>query len=1496
MGPKVRLKARWRLARAAVKSFLWLVAAVVLALLFVLKTGLGHRAVLGWALDQARSQVEGRIEVDRIGSANLLRGARLGGVRLLTPEGELLFASDSVEVSYRLFSLVRGDLVLSDLQLWRPELRLVQMPGEEASTLGRWIGARATAGDGGRGPTLVFDGVRIHDGRISLISPLATPADTAGLLRSDGSAPTPMRTLEAHEIEARLERLTVGEGESTFDARIATLDGVFEVLREPLRLADARGDVRLVSDTLTLELTRARVDDVTVEGDVTVQLPDEERGTDLSVNLALSGLDLARYEWLVGALPPLAGDLRVVGEWGPAGQRWRIFDLDAALDGGRVQGTATVVRNGGTGVEGVDLRLSGIPLTVFEPWLPLDSLPFGGRLDGTLRASGALAAPVVNGSFRLVPEGHPAVVGTFQGGLLLPAGASPGLRDFTLVLDSLDWELASLLAPGFRLVGPGSARVNATGDLDEGLRFDADLRHAPDEGAPSHVLASGSVRRMEGGILALDVQGDLSPLSFTALRRGYPSLPLSGEVSGAVRARGLLNALDVFAEVDTELGWLELTARLDVRDPAAGYRLEGNVREFLASGLVPALPDPSRFSGRFEIEGRGLTAADMEADAWLELDASRVAGFVVDSVRTRAHVRDGVLTLDTLTGRAAGFSLEASGTLAVDTLRPPGEIHLTFDTESLLGIRPLFMGDTVIAADTLGALEREILRLTGVDPDTLPSIEDVRMDGRARGALTLTGSVRDFTAAGEVTLEDVHYGRSTLASARVTGVAEGLPGLAGRVRLEVETGPMQAFQRSFSEGRAELDFQRPEGTFVLELSRSDEEDYRARASFEVDSLGGRVRLEELGLRFDTLAYALASPASLAWDDSAVTVRDFELIRPGDDPLSLSADGRLPRSGRADFTLTGRGLRMERLIQIAQREDLELFGRVDLDLKVEGTAAAPIIEGSFAGQDLEAKSVQLSRFSGEFSYQDRGADVTLAAWRDDLRVLRVEGRVPVDLALQSVADRTPDEDMDVRVVADSLPAVFLLTILEDLEDVRGTVSGELRLAGSLDDPEPEGVLRLRGGAWTVAALGVRQSQVEAELDVAGDGVVTVQATGRAGGGSLTVGGTVTLAPVADPGLDLTLTLDRFRGVDRRDVEGTLSGEVRLSQRFRRPVITGSLSVDEGILHLEEFQRSAGVVNLSDPRFFTYVDTSLLRGRPLLAETRNPFMDSLRVNVNLAVQRGTWLRSPQMNVEIGGSLIVTYDRAAQDIVMIGELEAVRGQYSFLSRSFDVRSGTVEFVGTPGINPNLDIQAVARVRRREADPLLITANLSGTLIDPRVRLTTDAGNIPESDLISYLVFGRPSSEVNSLFAGGGRGGGGMGDGLLGEGVSILSSTLTGSLAALAQGVGWFDYLSVSQAADVGASSGGFSPFAGTQVEVGQYFLGGDYFAAVTLRPLSGSGQSGNILGGFRLEWQASDQYHVEAFAEDRFLRGGGYGFQELGIRSSLIYGLLLFREWGY
>jgi hypothetical protein len=75
----------------------------------------------------------------------------------------------------------------------------------------------------------------------------------------------------------------------------------------------------------------------------------------------------------------------------------------------------------------------------------------------------------------------------------------------------------------------------------------------------------------------------------------------------------------------------------------------------------------------------------------------------------------------------------------------------------------------------------------------------------------------------------------------------------------------------------------------------------------------------------------------------------------------------------------------------------------------------------------------------------------------------------------------------------------------------------------------------------------------------------------------------------------------------------------------------------------------------------------------------------------------------------------------------------------------------------------------------------------------------------------------------------------------------------------------------------------------------VGPNTFIVIVFRPLFGQAAGGSFLGGARIEWALSDDYTVEGFFEDRFLRGGGGGFARFGVPPPKVVGVFIFREWG-
>jgi hypothetical protein len=205
---------------------------------------------------------------------------------------------------------------------------------------------------------------------------------------------------------------------------------------------------------------------------------------------------------------------------------------------------------------------------------------------------------------------------------------------------------------------------------------------------------------------------------------------------------------------------------------------------------------------------------------------------------------------------------------------------------------------------------------------------------------------------------------------------------------------------------------------------------------------------------------------------------------------------------------------------------------------------------------------------------------------------------------------------------------------------------------------------------------------------------------------------------------------------------------------------------------------------------------------------------------------------------------------------------------------------------VNPELNITAMNRIRTAEGLQLEIIATVEGQLLEPRVTLSSNAAfPIAESDLVSYLIFGRPSYATTpgqSAYA--------RGTVAASLAVGLFSSEL-GSL--IAEDIG-LDYLAVTQGQGEAGELGALrQTVATTQVEIGQY-LTDDIFAALLWRPPQGAQTS--PLAALRIETRLADQWTLEGYWEDRFFRSP---LQQLGTESvelEQVFGFFLYREWGY
>jgi autotransporter translocation and assembly factor TamB len=1460
-------------------ALLALLVVVAAGLVFVLQAAPGHRLVLRTAVDLVDARIQGDFRVGGIRSAGLLRGLTLDRVSILDEQGRPFLEADSVRVGYSVRGFLARDAVLEPVELWRPRVTMETLPGDTVPNVTR-IFAGEPADPGEATPPgnfrLELRRVRVHDGTFTILAPDTEPSafrQIEARIRSavllDPADPGERVVFESLSLEAELGEL--GQG--------------------PFRVSEFQGELRRRGTRLDVEADLLRLVETRLEGRLALDWTEDLQ---LELDLEADPFHASDLAWLDPRIPDARGRFLLLAGGPVTGGEWRFDNVDLRVGENRVRGRVAFELGDEFRILESEVEAE-LGLELLDPWLDAP-LPVQGRVVGGGRVSG------VPGRMRLDLElafddparGIPASRATVAGLVNVPAATVAGLRVRVdpLRLATLRAFLPEATASELALAGEGSLEMEATGGLASGLRLDAQLFHSTAAMDLTRVSIAGTVRQQEGEVF-LEMDTSLDPLSLTGVEGVLGvELPVRGDLRGELRLVGPLTDLTTSGQVETAGGPVTLVARLDATDPARSYRLQGEVEGLELGAFLRQAPEGSRLSGRFRAEGSGFELATLETWVQVQLDESRWGDIVLDGGEMRVAAGEGRLDVQDLELRSVLGNLEGSGDLALAPDAADGRVEIRWTLADLGDLRPLLLGGARVDPDTLSALERSLREMEGIDPDPTRAIP---LGGTARADLVLEGGVDDLRARLHLSGADLAWREVEVAVLDLEATARLERGEAGHrftaVGGDVHLASPSWGRFAFEEITAQAAGTPEELDVSLDLRRSAGEAYHTAGNLVLREQRVAYRAAELRLDLDDVVWQLARPGEVSWEGGIIQVDDLEITRPAGagPPVLIRVQGSVDLEGPLDLRARASGVDLARLSGILQLDPAP-EGLLELDLTLNGVAAAPRVQGRFVLLDLLVADTRLSRVAGTLDYAEEQARIRLEVDQNGNRLLTVSGGYPVNLALTRVENRFPSREVDLLMEIDDLPAATALGPLDVLEDVDGVLDGRIEFRGEPDNLQPSGVLRLRGGRFSLPEIGLSPSNLEATFTLTPDGRVEVDARGRSVG-PVRLTGSVDLSTLSDPGFELEVVADGFQAVNRRDLEGRVSGTVFLRGSYTAPRVTGAIRVDQANLFLEEFARIADVVDLTDPLFFerAFLDDAAAEAlRPVLEATRNPFLDNLRVDADLSLPRDVWLRSREMNVEIGGDLIVTFDRRDREILLVGSVAAVRGNYNAFGRQFQVRSGTVDFVGTPGINPALSIEAVHRLRQQGGEPLEIVAELEGTLLAPRISLRSDSAvDISESDLISYLIFGRPSYALGSAESRM------LGDAAISAGIGAAAGQLS---SLLGQQFG-LDFFAITQAQDAGAGLGALSGdgLVDTQVELGQY-LTDNIFLALILRPLRGIGGSQAQIPGARLEWRFTDAWTFNAYVEDRFGREGVYTFGEAGLQVNRIFGLELFREWGY
>jgi translocation and assembly module TamB len=1041
-----------------------------------------------------------------------------------------------------------------------------------------------------------------------------------------------------------------------------------------------------------------------------------------------------------------------------------------------------------------------------------------------------------------------------------------------------------------------------------------------------------------------DVDVTARPLSLVTIGRFAPAAGLRGTASGPIRLTGTMDDLRVASALRlSDGGALSARGQLDLTG-VIGYDLQVGTQLFNANSVVAKAPRTS-LTGQFAARGRGTDPATLTAQVSADITTSTLDTVALDAARIRLRAAQGVLNVDTLSVRAPGAIADVVGTFGL-TGRHSGALQYRVAVDSLPGIARYLPSDTgavaprpMIAAQRLAAAradsaararEAAVAIAAGdaapippVTIDTATAIPRDSLSGSVYAAGEIRGSIENFDLRGRAGASRLVALGNQVERARVAyhWLGARTPGSALAVAAVADSVRAAGFALDSIDARATW---RPDavgtssGTAMVAVFQDVGRSYDLRADYGIFPDRREAKFSQLRLRFDSTLWASTRPGAIRWGQPGIEVETLELSNGATG--RIFADGRLPTTGPADLTVAVRDFEIGDALGLLQ-SDVTMTGRVSLDATLRGTGAAPIIDAQALVAGARFRGTPVPDVRATVAYADQrltgNAAVTSNALTDSVGpgrpVLTATGALPINLALQGVTGPRLAEAAPLTVDArlDSLPLDLASRFTDAVSDVRGTASGTLSVRGTVRSPEPNGTLRLDNAGLVLAATGTRLRDALGVVQLRGDSVVVDSLVGYTmprRQGRIAIRGGIGIADAARPSFDLQLVADRARVLDNEDGRIDANAQIAVYGPFDRVFVSGGARVLGGVYYIPESD-SKQVLNANDPAVFAVIDTTRLGDQEIVA-AQSPLLQNLRIDLLVGVDRDTWVRSREANVEVysDGDLRVRVDRARQAVVLDGIVVTERGQYTFLSKRFDVKRGSATFIGSQELDPNLQITAEYSVRQAAREPLVIRILIGGTVSEPRISLESDAQPpIPQTDLLSYLAFG---SESGSLLQVGGSSvaGSSAGGVPIGATARLATQQLTGvalgvladaSEARLGRSLG-ADVLNITPVPDLPPElfradvSGLEAVLKGTQIEFGKYF-NRQLFVGLQATPLFFQGDP--PIPGFRIEYRFRrlPGYSLESAWQPRFfLPEPSLAPQNIDPQNAL--GVFLVRRWRF
>ena len=417
---------------------------------------------------------------------------------------------------------------------------------------------------------------------------------------------------------------------------------------------------------------------------------------------------------------------------------------------------------------------------------------------------------------------------------------------------------------------------------------------------------------------------------------------------------------------------------------------------------------------------------------------------------------------------------------------------------------------------------------------------------------------------------------------------------------------------------------------------------------------------------------------------------------------------------------------------------DAHGMINMDAQLSGTMENPAADVSLDVQGGGIGSASFDSLSGLFNLRNGIIQVNqlILQRQAEKNLYRASayGSVPLR-AITAASDEELDEyeQFNLQVSIDQADLSLLPFLSKGVDWAVGETDGSLKITGTAAHPLLNGQLGLKNGALKLKALRQPFTDMNADIQFAGDQIQVRDVSGKLGQGTYKLAGATHLQGRSFAGYDFSLQADQLE-VDCSFYKGPLTGSLRLQEGefFGKvlPKLSGAIEIANATVSVPTIPDSSGEL----PGLLLDVDLKL--GKKV--HFYSPFLYDMRLAGS--AHFGGTTRHPKTS---------------------GTISVLRGTVNYLKTIFTIREGEAYFNQVNSFLPSIVFRAdtklsKARVYLAIDGPLeqmdfrmTSTPEMSETEIMQLLTLRSSyqSGQSPDQDFSSLLSVGLQMSFLSEV-----------------------------------------------------------------------------------------------------------------------------------------------------